>query len=209
VCAVFSSFVLVNAAQALLAIGFGALDGRFYSSAFTVYSGFLRLIEQYAAHSGVASLQIGALFMLGYRIPERYRYPLFARSPAEFWRRWNTYIGGWARIYVYTPLVMKSMRSRRKHRKGISSARGQGVISAVAIVITFASIGLLHDIFVMSRETRLSFDATRWFVAIGCLVILWESIAIRTGLRNAAWFGRATERILFLATACYAAAYLW
>jgi hypothetical protein len=207
--AVFFSFAVANVATAMVGAWVVPLEHHRSRAAVTMYAGFTRLIQEYAAHSGVASLQIGALLILGYRIPERYRYPLFARSPAEFWRRWNTYIGDWARVYLYTPIVLRWMRSRRERRTSAARASNERMFVAAMVIATFACIGLLHDVFVMSREHRWSFDASAWFVAIGCVVVLWEAIAIRSGLRANARFGRAVERLVFLGTACCAAAKLW
>ncbi len=62
----------------------------------TLGFGLLRLLLEYFQHSGLASLQIGLLRQLGYELPERYMWPLAARDPLDFFRRWNTYVGGGA-----------------------------------------------------------------------------------------------------------------
>jgi len=208
--AVFSSFVVATAAPVILLDSSMALAEPLTRPYSVLSGGFLRLLREYAAHSGVASIQIGALLLLGYRIPERYRYPLFARSPDEFWQRWNTYVGGWARTYVYTPLVFAWMRSRKKRSGRPVSTSSQRPFIAAAVVITFSVIGALHDLSFNSAEGRLDFKATLWFTAVGCLVVLWEAIATRSGLRTTGrglW--REMERVLFLVVACYAAALLW
>lgn len=102
------------------------------------YLGFLRTqvplgIALYCAHSGLASLQIGYLRCLGYRLPERYRYPLFATSPQDFWHRWNTWIGRWGYRYLFLPLGL-SLPWR---------GRGRALLAALA---TFGVIGALHDL---------------------------------------------------------------
>jgi hypothetical protein len=206
--AVFSSFVVIAVAPAILLDSSRALpEPRPYAE---LTGGFLRLVREYAAHSGVASLQIGALLLLGHRIPERYRYPLFARNPAEFWRRWNTYVGDWGRTYVYTPLLLAWMRSRRTRSGPRTSLSSQWPVVAACVVITFAVIGALHDLSFNSAERRLAFKATLWFVAVGCAVVVWEAMATRSGLRTAGRrFAKEAERVLFLAVAGYAASLLW
>jgi hypothetical protein len=208
--AVFSSFVVAAAAPVLLLDSSRALAEPFTRQYSILSAGFVRLVREYAAHSGVASIQIGALLLLGYRIPERYRYPLFARTPAEFWRRWNTYVGGWARTYVYTPLVFAWMRWRKKRSGHPVSTSNERPFIALAIVVTFSVIGALHDLCFNSAELRLDFKATLWFTVIGCVVVLWEAIATRSGSRAAGRrLGNEMERVLFLVVACYAAALLW
>jgi hypothetical protein len=59
------------------------------------------LLGLYCAHSGLASVQIGWMRLLGHQVPERYVYPFLSRTPLEFWARWNTWIGRWAHRYLY------------------------------------------------------------------------------------------------------------
>ena len=54
----------------------------------------------YLAHSGLASVQIGLTRIVGHQVPERYNYPFLFRSPEDFWRRWNAYLGTWVKRYV-------------------------------------------------------------------------------------------------------------
>jgi hypothetical protein len=167
----------------------------------TLTVGALRFCREYAAQSGVASLQIGCMRQLGHRIPERYRYPLLSRSPAEFWRRWNTYVGGWAQAYVFVPLVSVVPRWSRRGR---SSTR---LIYAIGVVMTFALVGALHDAFVIAAERRWSASVTVWFVAMACLVLAWEAIGgSRTRKQSPGRGGGLVGRALFLIGACYAAA---
>lgn len=167
--------------------------------------GALRIAGEYAAQSGVASIQLGLMYQLGYKIPERYRYPLLARSPADFWRRWNTYVGDWARSYVYLPLVLAL--SRR-------STGGDKLRShATAIVVTFGVVGALHDAFVVAAEGRLSISGLEWFVVAGMVVVAWSAVARRLSTlstsRHPGTLLPWVEHVAFLVAASYAAAELW
>ena len=169
-----------------------------------VLVGGFRLVSEYAAQSGVASLQIGLMRQLGYRLPERYRYPLFASSPAAFWRRWNTYVGDWARMYVFLPLMLGMSRRAPGNRAS------RALVYGAAVIATFGIVGLLHDAFVVAAASRLEAPGTKWFLAAGALVVGWEFAATRLrgsapAQRSRQWF----ERGLFLLCACYAAAHLW
>ena len=42
--------------------------------------------------------------MLGFSIPENFRFPYAASSVSDFWRRWHITLGSWFRNYVYIPL---------------------------------------------------------------------------------------------------------
>jgi hypothetical protein len=156
---------LSNAAVALPALAVGALLG----------------IAFYLGHSGLASLQIGAVALLGYRVPERYVYPLFATSPLEFWRRWNTWIGSWARRYLFMPM---STKLRRK-LPALPAFLAQGV----AALATFALVGVLHDAARLARPLHAlaaatpSLAASAMFTGFGALLVVWAGVerALRKG----------------------------
>jgi len=97
----------------------------------------LHLAVQYLGHSSLASCQIGAMRLLGYQIPERYHYPFLARSPDEFWRRWNTYLGSWLQRYAYLPLARRYQR-RLPQRWWL-------VGKAAALIAVFALCGAAHE----------------------------------------------------------------
>lgn len=153
------------------------------------------LLSQYATHSGRASQDIGLLRMLGYSIPERYHYPLFARSPQEFWQRWNIYVIDWARIYLFLPLA------RLCKRLGMPGRLAAGL----AVLLTFTAIGLMHDVGALWQPALRGYGFSMWFAANGALLVLWRvaerRLASRSGL-----FAIALSRLLFLATMVFMAA---
>ena len=200
VLAVFLSISVLDPARAHAASRLAAGAHGAAGAAGVLALGALRLCREYAVQSGVASLQIGCMRQLGYLLPERFSYPLLSRSPADFWRRWNTYVGGWARIYVFLPLVSAMPRRLKQGRSAVRAAY------AIAVLLTFAIVGALHDAFRIAVERRWTVLATLWFVAMGCCVVAWEAIG-KNGPRNdrkrygRTFFGRG----LFLISACYAA----
>jgi hypothetical protein len=99
------------------------------------YSG--RFGAAYLQQSGLASVQIGLMTLAGYTVPECYRLPFLARSPQEFWQRWNVWVGSWARRYVFIP---SSFGLRRRYRW-----LPVPVATAIGVLVTFLAIGLLHD----------------------------------------------------------------
>jgi hypothetical protein len=123
--------------------------------------GTLRFMAEYASHSGLASIQIGLMRQIGYRIPERYHYPFLAASPLDFWRRWNAYVSGWLGKYVLLPLT------RRLHRFPSSG------VKAVALIGTFLVSGLFHDglayLFKFAGSTRY----IQLFGTSSLALILW------------------------------------
>jgi alginate O-acetyltransferase complex protein AlgI len=58
----------------------------------------------YCDFSGYSDIAIGAANVMGYNLMENFRQPYFAKSIAEFWRRWHISLSTWFRDYVYIPL---------------------------------------------------------------------------------------------------------
>jgi hypothetical protein len=162
-----------------------------------------RFFEGYARHSGGASLAIGAMLMLGYEIPERYNHPWRATSPADFWRRWNTYLGGWARRYLFFPLA-SSMQRRLRGRPA-----GNTLAKVVAVLGTFALIGVMHDFGVFAQNNRWPLGGLLVFGLNALALLVWVGAAhglralrdwlrvSRTVASSLVW--SAISRICFLA----------
>jgi hypothetical protein len=126
-------------------------------------------VTVYLAHSGRASFAIGAMRLLGFRIPERYRNPFASTNPAEFWRRWNLYLGHWARRYLFAPLSPWIRRKLRTSRI---------VATALAIMLTFLGMGALHDVvFVFAPGAGRAGMGTVEFFIFGIVLVAWEALA--------------------------------
>ena len=61
-------------------------------------------LQIYFDFSGYSDMAIGLGRILGFRLPENFRWPYAADSLHEFWRRWNISLMRWLRIYVGLPL---------------------------------------------------------------------------------------------------------
>ena len=124
----------------------------------------------YLVHSGVAAIDIGCMGLLGHQVPERYERPFLAPTPADFWRRWNTYLGSWARRYLFFPTVL---RLRKRLRVGSTTAM------ATAVLATFGAMGLLHGIApcLLQHHFRRAplLALTAIFAAQGALLLAWEA----------------------------------
>jgi len=140
----------------------------------------------YAAHSGRASQEIALLNLLGYPIPERYHYPFLSRSPQDFWKRWNTYVGEWAKRYLFFPA------NRFARRSGLP----RGVSVLVAVFATFLGIGLLHETVVVWRLDLHPFGFTLWFLLNALLLVAWRAVA---ALRIPEWRGWSRTTALLAA----------
>lgn len=55
----------------------------------------------YCDFSGYATMALGVGRMLGIRLTDNFRYPYFASTIKEFWRRWHISLTSWFTEYVY------------------------------------------------------------------------------------------------------------
>jgi len=65
----------------------------------------LQIYFDFAAYSNMA---IGAATLIGITLPENFRTPYHAATPADFWSRWHMTLSRWIRDYVFFPLTMHS-----------------------------------------------------------------------------------------------------
>ena len=73
---------------------------------------FAFAIQIYADFSAYTDIARGTSRWLGFELTENFDHPYFARSPADFWRRWNISLSSWFRDYVYIPLGGSRVRRR-------------------------------------------------------------------------------------------------
>lgn len=77
----------------------------------SLYSGFENLmavygyaIQIYCDFSGYSDMAIGLALLLGFQLPENFRFPYRAESIQDFWRRWHISLSTWLRDYLYISL---------------------------------------------------------------------------------------------------------
>jgi hypothetical protein len=162
------------------AIGAARADSNFGDAlSSSVAAGGTRLLQTYFGHLGLAAMQIGLVCELGWVLPERYLSPIRATSPKDFWRRWNTYVGGWLRMYIFVPLAFAISRRTRKAKHPIPS----NLIQVACAMSCFLFIGVLHDLYLSAAGRQLTYVSTIWFAGNGLLLVVWEIGAIPLGKR--------------------------
>lgn len=60
--------------------------------------------QLYGDFSGYTDIARGVARWFGVRLMENFRFPYFATSPQDFWRRWHISLSTWLREYLYIPL---------------------------------------------------------------------------------------------------------
>ena len=90
---------------------------------------FAFAIQIYADFSAYTDIARGTSRWLGFELTPNFEHPYFARSPSDFWRRWNISLSTWFRDYVYVPL---------------GGSRAGGITWARNVLVTFLLSGLWH-----------------------------------------------------------------
>lgn len=102
----------------------------------------LQIYFDFAAYSSIA---IGAARLLGITIPENFRQPYHAGTPAEFWSRWHMTLSRWVRDYLFFPISARYKRAALPLYLSLI-----GVMGLVGLWHgagwTFAVWGLIHGI---------------------------------------------------------------
>ena len=86
-------------------------------------------IQIYCDFSAYTDMALGSARAMGFTLAENFRTPYFARSIADFWRRWHMSLSTWFRDYLYIPLG------------GSRKGRGRTYLN---LLIVFAVSGLWH-----------------------------------------------------------------
>lgn len=58
----------------------------------------------YCDFSGYSDIAIGAARVMGFKLMTNFNRPMFAKSTAEFWKRWHISLSTWFKDYLYIPL---------------------------------------------------------------------------------------------------------
>ena len=104
----------------------------------------LYAIQLYADFSGYMDIACGCSQMLGIKLDENFQCPYFAKSIADFWRRWHLTLGAWFKNYVFYPLLrsetLTNLRKRLKGRAWLSNTAS----TVIALFVVWLLIGLWH-----------------------------------------------------------------
>lgn len=104
----------------------------------------------YADFSGYSSMAIGTAGMLGFDLPENFRFPYLAPSFSDFWRRWHITMSRFFRDYVYIPLGGSRVSPWRTRGNLAATTLVSGLWHGAAW--NFVAWGGLHGVFIMGNH---------------------------------------------------------
>lgn len=91
---------------------------------------FLSFIYTYINFSAFVDIAVGTSKMFGFKIIENFKFPIFATSLQDFWKRWHISLGNWITSYLYMPIVFMI---------------GKRWAPYLATFLAFSLIGWWHD----------------------------------------------------------------
>ncbi len=103
-------------------------------------------IQLYADFSGAMDVVIGIGNLFGIQLEENFNRPYFAKSMAEFWKRWHITLGEWMMNYVFYPVSLSKwmMRFAKWSKQKFGRKTGRVVPIALADLIVFFLVGIWH-----------------------------------------------------------------
>lgn len=125
----------------------------------------LAAVQLYCDFSGCMDIAAGISQMFGIRLEKNFDHPFFAKSAAEFWRRWHITLGAWFKDYVYMPLVISPglIKLSGKAGKRLGRRAGKAVLTVIPLAVVWLLTGLWHG---------TGADYLIWGIYWGLLIIL-------------------------------------
>jgi len=100
-----------------------------YSSLELLVAVYAYTAQIYLDFSGYTDLARGLALLLGFEIPENFRYPYAATNLGDYWNRWHITFSTWLRDYIYFPL---------------GGSRRSKLRTYLNLILTFLVCGIWH-----------------------------------------------------------------
>ncbi len=119
----------------------------------------------YCDFSGYSDIAIGAANVMGFRLMTNFNRPYFAKSIAEFWKRWHISLSTWFRDYLYIPLGGNRVSIPRWYFNLFITFLVSGLWHGANW--TYVVWGALNGVYLIagiwySRYVRLGFSSSRY-----------------------------------------------
>ena len=103
------------------------------------------MLQLYADFSGYIDMASGVSETFGIILPDNFRRPYFAKSVAEFWRRWHITLGAWFKDYVMFSFVMSGTGRRLgKACKNKWNGYGRQAVPIMGTMLVWFFTGIWH-----------------------------------------------------------------
>lgn len=88
--------------------------------------------------AGYSSFAVGTSYILGVKTPDNFNKPFLSKDMKEFWTRWHISLSRWFGDYIYSRILLSSMRKKR--------FKSRFTASHVAQMITMLTMGIWHGL---------------------------------------------------------------
>lgn len=138
-------------------------------------------LQLYTDFSGCMDIVLGLSQSLGIVLPENFKTPFFAKSVAEYWRRWHITLGVWMKDYVFYPLLRSKLFTdlNQSLKRRFGKKRGKQYATFAAMFVLWLTVGVWHG--------------GDWKFVIGSGLLHWFYIVMEELL--APPFARLNERL--------------
>lgn len=110
-------------------------DITFFNGLNYMYAYSLYLFFDFAGYSSFA---VGTSYILGIKTPDNFNKPFLSKDMKEFWSRWHISLSRWFGDYLYSRIVLSSMRKKR--------FKSRFTASHFAQIITMLVMGVWHGL---------------------------------------------------------------
>lgn len=102
--------------------------------------------QLYTDFSGCMDIVLGLSECFGIVLPENFQTPFFAKSVAEYWRRWHITLGVWMKDYVFYPILRTGFFTNlnKKWKNKFGKKKGKQYATFVAMFILWLTVGIWH-----------------------------------------------------------------
>lgn len=103
-------------------------------------------LQLYTDFSGCMDIVIGSARLFGISIPENFNTPFFSKSIQEIWQRWHITLGGWAKNYIFYPVLKSAplQKLSEKARAKLGKKAGKAVTTSLALFFLWLFMGIWH-----------------------------------------------------------------
>ncbi len=142
----FKKMVIADRISTITGTLFNGTSFNNYGGAMLFVGLCLRSLELYCDFSGCMDIAGGISELFGIELAKNFNHPFFAKSAAEFWRRWHITLGTWFKDYVYMPLMVapRVLKLSKKVRNLLGKEAGKAVMTIVPVYTVWILTGLWH-----------------------------------------------------------------
>ena len=147
--------------------------------------------------AGYSTCAIGIAMMLGFVLPDNFRFPYASIGFSDLWRRWHITLSSWLRDYLYIPIGGNRLSSTRTYVNLMITMLLGGLWHGAAW--TFVVWGALHGLYLMIERflrSRISLKINAWNGFFFALAVPEDAVSGGTGVASSFLFPRAVPDCL-------------